>query len=228
MSQSRHWRKSLSATRWGLVTKVAYPTNEQSCADNWLVRLTADSEQRESALVELREFLLRGVRKSLSHRYNGDVDLEDVVQQALVKILSSLGTFRGDSRFTTWAMSIAIRIGMNSLRRQYYRDISLESVNTDGSCLIEIPIMDHTASDQLASRNSTLSLLQLLINTELTDRQRLAIRGTLDGLPIEEIASRLQSNRNAVYKLVHDARIRLRQGFESHGVTMEDVLETIT
>lgn len=202
--------------------------NQQSRTDDWLKRLTADSEQRETALIELREFLLRGVRRSLLHRYNGDVDPEDIVQQALIRILSSLNTFRGDSRFTTWAMSIAIRIGMNSLRRQYYRDVSLDAVDADGACQIEVPLIDQQASDQIASRNSTLSLLQTLINTVLTNRQRLAILGTLDGLPIEEIASRLQSNRNAVYKLVHDARVRLREGFEAHGVTMEDVLETIT
>lgn len=202
--------------------------NEQSRTDDWPKRLTADSEQRETALTELREFLLRGVRRSLLHRYNGDVDPEDIVQQALIRILSSLSTFRGDSRFTTWAMSIAIRIGMNSLRRQYYRDVSLDAVDADGACQIEVPLIDQQASDQIASRNSTLSLLQTLINTVLTDRQRLAILGTLDGLPIEEIAVRLQSNRNAVYKLVHDARVRLREGFEAHGVTMEDVLETIT
>jgi len=57
---------------------------------------------------------------------------------------------------------------------------------------------------------------------------RVAVQGTLAGLPIEVIAARMQSNRNAVYKLVHDARMRLRQGFEARGVTSEEILSTFS
>lgn len=56
----------------------------------------------------------------------------------------------------------------------------------------------------------------------------MAVQGTLAGLPIEVIAARMQSNRNAVYKLVHDARMRLRQGFEARGVTSEEILSTFS
>ena len=72
-------------------------------------------------------------------------------------------------------------------------------------------------------QQSILSKLQELIEELLTDKQRLAIRGLLEGLPVEEIASRTDSNRNAVYKLVHDARSKLRQGFEQSGIAVEDI-----
>ena len=125
-------------------------------------------------------------------------------------------------------LSIAVRIGISQLRRHYYRDVSLDPGSADGKASLELSIGTGGPSDESASRNSVLSLLQTLIDTELTDRQRIAIRGTLDGLPVEEIAVRMNSNRNAVYKLVHDARLRLREGFEARGVTMEDVLETLS
>lgn len=207
---------------------VTLSKHREPCREDWVQLLTADSAQRERALEDLRDFLLRGLNRSLTQCYGGQLDLEDVVQMALVKILDSLESFRGQSRFTTWAMSIAVRIGISQLRRHYFRDVSLDPGSADGKSSLELSIGTSGPSDESASRNSVLSLLQTLIDTELTDRQRIAIRGTLDGLPVEEIAVRMSSNRNAVYKLVHDARLRLREGFEARGVTMEDVLETIS
>ncbi len=73
-----------------------------------------------------------------------------------------------------------------------------------------------------------MSLLQELIDETLSDKRRIAIRGTLEGLPVEDIAVWLKSNRNAVYELVRDAHVRLREGFESHGVIAEEILVTIS
>ena len=85
--------------------------------DAWLIRLSEGSLERELAIEELRTFLVRGLERSLRHRYGGSVQAEDVAQETLLKILSSLDTFQGRSKFTTWAMSIAIRIGISQLRR---------------------------------------------------------------------------------------------------------------
>ncbi len=87
--------------------------------DSWISRLAPESGDREAALAELREYLLRGLKKSLTHRYGGAIDVEDVVQLALLRILDSLETYRQESRFTTWAMSIGVRIGISQLRRKY-------------------------------------------------------------------------------------------------------------
>ena len=58
------------------------------------------------------------------------------------------------------------------------------------------------------------------------DAQVLSLRfGLGDGEPVrgKEIARRMDSNRNAVYKLIHDARLRLRSEFEGAGIAAEDV-----
>ncbi len=231
MSRTNDWlvrQGNIEPTGWLLVqVNVADLTQAEPCREDWVQVLTADSVQRENALGDLRGFLLRGLSRSLTQCYGGQLDLEDVVQLALVKILDSLESFRGQSRFTTWAMSIAVRIGISQLRRHYYRDVSLDLGQADASTL-ELSLGTSEPSDESASRSSVMNLLQTLIDTVLTDRQRAAIRGTLEGLPVEEIAVRMNSNRNAVYKLVHDARLRLREGFEARGVTMEDVLETLS
>lgn len=194
----------------------------------WLQRLRFGAVDREAAIDEMRGYLVRAMRRSLTHRYGGHVDVEDVVQQAILKILDSLDTFRHQSRFTTWATSIAVRIGISQLRRSYYRDVSLDAASESGEIRIDVADSPSHLSADSEERGRILELLQRLINETLSDKQRLAIQGTLKGLPVEEIAVRLNSNRNAIYKLVHDARVKLREGFESSGVTAEQVLATIS
>ena len=193
---------------------------------NWVERLETHSSVRDEAIAELRVYLIRGLSGSLTHRYGGDVLVEDVVQVALLKILASLDTFQSRSRFTTWALAIATRIGISELRRRCYRDISLNQVSEGEHFQIDIVDSASSLEDQ-DSRQRVLHLLQQLINESLSDKQRIAIRGVLAGLPIEEIASRLQSNRNATYKLVHDAKLRIRRGFEASGMTADDILADI-
>lgn len=200
--------------------------------DIWLQRLQINSTDRDQAIGELRNYLVRGLTRALLHRYGGKIQIEDVVQVALLKILDSLHAFQARSRFETWAMAIAIRVGISELRRNYYRDISLELAKNDGEIRLDLgdtsrPVGRDWDGDE-TDRHRIMILLQEFIDSSLSTKQRIAIRGVLDGLPIEEIARRVNSNRNAVYKLVHDARLRLRKEFEQRGITAEDVLVLIT
>lgn len=194
-----------------------------SQTDPWIARLTADGSERDRAIAELSRLLVRGLAKSLSHRYGGGVAVEDVVQEAMLRILASLDQFAGRSRFTTWAMTIATRIGISELRRKHYRDVPLESAPQGGGLRIDVPMAGGGAAGEDLDRHRVLEVLRRLIETALTERQREATQGVLEGLPVEEIARRTGSNRNAVYKLVHDARMRLRDGLESAGISASDV-----
>ena len=190
---------------------------------DWPSRLRDNSEPvRDQAIESLRVYLVRGLTKSLTHRYGGRVDVNDVAQEALLKILDSLDSFGGRSKFETWAMSIAIRIGISELRRKYYRTVSLGALANNG-VQFDLPDSKTAGETNQEEQRSMIILLQRLIEDTLSDRQRMAIRGTLAGLSVEVIAERLSSNRNAVYKLVHDARLRLRHGFEHAGVTAEEI-----
>jgi RNA polymerase sigma-70 factor, ECF subfamily len=191
---------------------------------SWIRDLRACGPVQAEALTDLRGLLLRGLAKSFQAR--GDTDqafVEDVVQQALVHILDHLDQFQGRSRFTTWAMAIAVRLAMSALRRTRWQDVSLESMTT--------PIKDATAWDrddatspaQHAEQHAIIEILRRLINEALTDKQWMALTAELGGMPLEEIARRMGSNVNAVYKLLHDARQRLKHGLETAGYTAEDV-----
>lgn len=194
---------------------------------DWPKRLREGSENRDFAISELRRYLLRGLARSLTHRYGGKIQIEDVAQVALIKILASLDSFQGRSRFTTWAMSIATRVGISELRRHYYRDVSLDQSMDGESRRYEVEDTSTHSTEQHEGKQELFHLLTKLIQDCLSEKQRAAINGTLEGLPIEEIAVRLNSNRNAVYKLVHDARLRLRQGFEANGIQADDIALTL-
>ena len=195
----------------------------------WLEQLNDPKD--DQALADLRKILLRGLRASLSNRINTDLDAitEDFVQDALLKILKSLDTFRGESRFTTWAQKIAIHVAYTELRRRRWKDISLQDITEteEGEEFTPAILTDpSTTPEREASQNDMLQVVYDLIETELTDRQRTAIVSILQGgMPIDQVARKMNTNRNALYKLIHDARKRLQQALmESTGFSAQEVL----
>ncbi|TWT93061.1 RNA polymerase sigma factor [Neorhodopirellula pilleata] len=191
---------------------------------DWLYRLrSSDDRVRDDAISQLRELLLRGLSRSLTNRYGQPFSAEDVVQDALLKILQSLDQFEGRSKFITWAMAVATRVGISSLRRKYHRDVSMEAFNKDDGYRIEIAFESYTGVGSDADRQELLTTLHQLIEDVLTDKQRLAMRAFLSGFSTDGIAERVGTNRNAVYKLIHDARLKLKDGFERAGISAEDI-----
>lgn len=192
--------------------------------DTWLRALRACGHVQAEAITDLRGLLLRGLAKSFQAR--GDVDqafLEDVLQQAMVNILDRLDQFQGRSRFTTWAMTIAVRLAMSELRHKRWQDVSLESVTEHGELAPALAIDDTASPAQQAEQHAIFETLRRLINEALTDKQWMAMTAELGGMPFEEIVRRMDSNVNAVYKLLHDARKRLKRGLETAGYAAEDV-----
>jgi RNA polymerase sigma factor (sigma-70 family) len=187
---------------------------------------STDEVARGTAIIRLRKLLLRGLSKSLNNRYGQAFSAEDIVQDALLKILSSLDQFQGRSKFTTWAMTVATRMGISSLRRSYHKDVSMESFQNEDGYKIEFASSPSAATIDLRGRSELLEKLQQLINNDLTDKQREAMRAFLAGFSTDGIAERVGTNRNAVYKLIHDARVKLRDGFERDGVSADDFATT--
>lgn len=191
--------------------------------DDWVERLTAGGIGRDVVLEELRRILVRGLMHALRSRGGGEAFAEDIAQEALLRILESLNSFEGRSRFTTWAMTIAIRIGISELRRKRFQDVSLERI-TGGENLNVDPTLELAGpAEHHEKRAFILETLKQLVEESLTEKQRTVVQADLAGMPIEEIARRLSTNRNAVYKMFHDARQKLRAGFAAAGITAEDV-----
>jgi RNA polymerase sigma-70 factor, ECF subfamily len=191
----------------------------------WLKRLRADGPERDRALSDLRELVLRTVHFEVNRRrgttpHVRGVDYEDLAQQsaddALVAILAKLDTFRGESRFTTWAYKFALLEAGVKLRRRAWqeREIPLE------------PEHWTLIADQRATPDQDIETAQLMrairdaIDQELTPHQReILVAITINDVPIDVLAERLSTTRGALYKTLHDGRRKLRthlskQGFE--------------
>ncbi|MEX0599715.1 MAG: sigma-70 family RNA polymerase sigma factor [Rhodothermales bacterium] len=179
------------------------------------------------AITDLRAELLRGVRIVLRRRAPAKAEdlAEDFVQEAVLKILDSLDSFRGDSRFMTWAQTIVVRVAFTELRRKRWENVSLDGLVDERPFEGLDAAGDAAVSETLSERNAA-GLLRELMQSELTEKQRTAIEAVmLHGMPIDEVARRMDSNRNALYKLLHDARKRLKEGFEARGLTLEQLLD---
>ena len=192
--------------------------------ERWIAELKAE---RGSAVSDLRDALLRNLRKALANRpYADESFLEDAVQDSVMRILERIDQFEGRSRFLTWATSIAIHVAMGELRRSRWKDVSLDDVVLEADFIPQRAINPDISPDAQLDRESLLAAMQRAIEEDLTEKQRTALIAELKGMPQEEIARHLGSNRNAIYKMTHDARKKLRKGLEAAGYTVEDVVAT--
>lgn len=192
----------------------------------WRQALTPPPD--DAAITDLAEILMRGLRYGLAGRGVTEADLEDFVQDALIKILDRLETFRGEARFTTWAQKVTVRVALSELRRRRWRDVSLQDLLAKQEASDFTPaVLSDTASDpqKKALQGVILDRIQRIVAEELTDRQRQAMMAVMQGgMPLEEVAVRMGTNRNALYKLLHDARRRLQKQMQSAGLSPDDVL----
>lgn len=196
--------------------------------ESWLKQLTSDGAEQKAALSDLRGSLLRGLRSALWHWPQADQDfLEDVVQDSIIRILDKLDQFEGRSRFLTWATAIAIRFAMSDLRRKRWSNVSLDQLIQDRAFSLKWEAGDGNCFamelDRQSSQGQIIRELYKRIESDLTEKQRKALLAELMGMPQDEIADQLGSNRNAVYKLTHDARKQLKRGLESAGFHADDL-----
>jgi len=199
-------------------------TNEE-----WLSELRG--EKKDQAIEDLRKILKRGLIYSLSSRIKTDLEhqVEDFVQDAILRILDKLDTFRGESKFTTWAQKVAVRVAFTEMRRKRWKDISIEDLLPEDSGDFTPLVLSDPSPDpeKRATQASMLKMVEEVLSEDLTDLQRTAILAIIQGgMPLEEVARRMDTNRNALYKLLHDARKQIRDGLQAKGFNAEEVLAT--
>ena len=201
--------------------------------ETWLSDLRSEGEARETALVDLREIIAHGLPYALSRWLSPDDPLftplvEEVTQETLLRVLDQLDTFEGRSMFTTWVHKIAVRIALTDLRRKRWQDSSLDEM-LDSE---ETPPPPRLMADRspgpeaIAEQTDMVAHIRRILEQELTPKQReaLVLLGIQD-IPLEEAAKRMKTNRNALYKLLHDARLRLKQRLTAEGLNAQEVLE---
>jgi RNA polymerase sigma-70 factor (ECF subfamily) len=194
----------------------------------WIDALRDSGERREEAVARLHALLLRAARFEVARRratlphLRGD-DFDDLAMQsaddALVALLSKVDSYRGESRFTTWAYKFALLEAAVKLRRRAWqgREVPLEP---DLWRLFEA---EGTSPESGVEHSELFQEIQRAIAHELTPHQReVLVATTLNDVPIDVLAERLKMTRGALYKTLHDARQKLRAHLARQGMALDE------
>jgi RNA polymerase sigma-70 factor, ECF subfamily len=195
----------------------------------WVEQLRPDHPRHEQAVAKLHDILQRAAFHEL-HRRRGRLgslagpELDDVAQQcaddAMMNILARSDDFQGLSRFTTWAYKFVIFEASGKLARHAWRrhPPSAEDLTFD-----QLPDTLAAKPGEQAERREQLAVLSTAIEEDLTPRQReVFVAIALNDVPIDVLSLQLDSNRNAIYKNLFDARRKLRASLAAAGHPLSD------
>ena len=198
---------------------------------DWLQSLRAKDATGQEAIARLHALLLRAARFEVARRrptlphLRGD-EPEDIATEAaddaLMSVLRRLDDFRGASRFTTWAYKFALLEAAVKLRKRAWqgREVPLEPEGWGAFSSAGLE------PDAEAEQGELLETLQSAIAEVLTPHQRrVLVALALNGVPIDVLAERLNTNRGALYKTLHDARRELRTHLQERGLALDTWLE---
>ena len=189
----------------------------------WLRVLGHGGQQREAALARLHTMLLRIAQTEARRRGPQlkitDPELEDLAYQAtadaLLAITAKLGQFKGESRFTTWAYKFVILEVSAKIGRHFWRrpDVPLDAEDWE-----RLPDRLGFEPAKQSEWRDLLTALRHAVNSELTPRQReVFVAIVLNDVPLDALVVKLGSNRNAIYKMMFDARRKLRAALAANG-----------
>jgi RNA polymerase sigma-70 factor (ECF subfamily) len=203
----------------------------------WLAELREDGPGQAQALEALRNYLHRGImaylhsRSDLNHLAESELRQmsQDFVQEALLKIQDKLDTFQGKSKFTTWAAKIAGNLAISELRRAKWRDLSLDAITEAGTSLQETLAIDSAKvphPETESERRQVWEIINEVIDNELTERQRQVLTAVqLNHIPMSEVARLLETNVNNIYKIMHDARLKLKRRLQALDLEPQYILK---
>lgn len=202
-------------------------TNEQ-----WVADLASSGIDQELAIEDLRAIIRSGLPYSLSKWLtptdpNFDALADEVTQDTILRVLDHLQSFEGRSKFTTWVHKIAVRIALTELRRKRWKDVSLDDLLDGDTAPSAAGLIADTVEDPALAveQMDMMARIQRVIEEELTEKQRRALTAVaIHGMPMDEVAQRMDMKRNALYKLMHDARLRLKLRLEDEGLSPAEVL----
>ena len=182
----------------------------------WITALRSDSTTRHESQSRLH-WLLTRVAYAEAHRREPRLPRDTVAEfddlctqaadDALMAILRKLDDFKGLSRFTTWASKFVILEISSRLRRSAWRDRRIEWDDAKWDRLEE----STPGVEQRIEQREQVAMLRLAMSRDLTERQRqVLIAAVVDEIPIDVLAQHMDASRGAIYKILHDARVKLR------------------
>jgi RNA polymerase sigma-70 factor (ECF subfamily) len=205
--------------------------------EEWLTQLRSAGPDQQEAIEDLRRALERAALFYIRRRAPGlkgaatdelESLAEDAAQEATLQVLDKLDSFRGESRFLTWASAIAVGRAMTALRRRLWQDVSLDRMPDGWQEPADSAISGNgwEHPDLAAERREMWEVIRDVVASELTQRQRDVLNQVvLNGANAEEVAERMGTSPGALYKMTHDARRKLKAGLLKRGFSTGEILD---
>ena len=194
--------------------------NTFPATDDWIRRLSTRGRVYDEAVAQLHELLLRAAGSQVNRMREaaalGATRREEIIHSAAddaaMSVLSKLSSFEGRSAFSTWAYKFGILQAANEVRRSAWhgREINLDDIPEQHQTMAQSPEM------YVEGRDLAEAVRDGLRNALTPHQRRVAVAVLIDDIPIDVLADRLSINRNALYKTLHDARLRLRAYLLAH------------
>jgi RNA polymerase sigma-70 factor (ECF subfamily) len=194
----------------------------------WLEELTAQGAAREAGLARLHDLLTRAAHREVRRRAPrlgiAGPELDDIADQAasdaMLAVLAKLDGFRGESRFTTWAYAFVMFEVSAKVGRHFWRHPTVAMDTEDWDRLPDRFGLDpaHTAewSDLVVG-------VRRAVDEALTPHQRrIFVALVLNHTPLDSVVVELDSNRNAIYKALFDARRKIRAFLVANDLLADD------
>lgn len=184
---------------------------QQRSNEDWLRDVRADGKRHAQAVDDLHQFIRRELSRALADKFSLRREqlaavVESASQKAIAHILQNLDAFSGRAVFTTWALKIAVRQALYELRLQRWQSVSAQNP------ISEIASEIHGELEQ----DGFLKHIHIVLKEVLTENQQFAIRAMIMfRMPKEEVAQHLGMARSDYFKMIHDARMRLKRRLES-------------
>ncbi|WP_433277490.1 sigma-70 family RNA polymerase sigma factor [Pseudonocardia xinjiangensis] len=190
----------------------------------WVRGLTATGREYERTVAKLYPLLLVPARAEAAGRLRRTLDvrgpeIDDIACQAaadaVVSIIRKVPEFRGEATFTTWAHRFVLTEVATKVNRHFWRrcDASLDAPDRG-----DLPARREFQPEIVAEFRDMLAVVARAVDVALSDRQRDALlAAVLGGMSPEALGQQRSSSRNAVYKVVYDARRKLRSALAMEG-----------
>jgi RNA polymerase sigma-70 factor, ECF subfamily len=202
-------------------------TGMDDASAEWVYALSGADTAREAGLARLHDLLVRVAMREVHRRFSGfsGQELEDLAHQAaddaMVAILGKLDTFRGESRFTTWAYRFVVLEVSSKLGRHYWRQHPAEYLETESWDRLP-DRLGGTGPGEHAEQAELVKAVRQAVDETLTGHQRrLFVAVVLNEVPLDALVTSLGTNRNAIYKSIFDARRKIRAFLVANGYLEE-------
>src|SRR6201995_591438 len=198
--------------------------------DEWVAALGGDGTKRDEAVPRLPGVLVRVARSEL-HRRHGQLnvsgpELDDLAHQAaadaMLAVMAKLDQFRGESKFTTWAYKFVMFEVSAKVGRHFGRTPPVALTTEDWD---RLPDRFGFGRAGESERGDFVRAVRRAVQEDLTEHQRqIFVTLVLDGVPLDALAEKLGSSRNAIYKTMFDARRKLRASLVANGYLQDEAV----